>query len=226
MPVVVVNAPQQYAVREFQMNRIKSALAAGVALLALIAHGLVFASPINAGDDPALVGSTVIDFNAEPEGEFASRTFGNFVTFSGVNPLYVESTFADQYGMVGSYLSNQFNGGAFTISFAAPVSAFGFNWGAADQPWTMSLFGANNTLLETINIAAQTDPFAGLIGGLNLSGITSVVFTDQSSYGFDYILLDNLQYVQANVVDVPEPSSLLLLSLGLIGFVAVRRRQQ
>lgn len=208
------------------MNKIKSALAAGMVLLVLAAHSAVFASPIVAVNNAALIGSTVIDFNAEPEGEFASRTFGSFVTFTGVNPLYVESTFADQYGMVGSYLSNQFNGGAFTISFAAPVSSFGFNWGAADQPWTMSLFGTNNTLLETINIAAQTDPFAGLIGGLNLSGITSVVFTDQSSYGFDSILLDNLQYVQANVVTVPEPSSFLLLAVGLIGFMVMVKRMR
>jgi PEP-CTERM motif len=207
------------------MYKIKSAIAAGMVTL-VASFGSAFASPIIARDDPALVGATVIDFNAEAEAEFTSLTVASFVTFTGVNPLYVESTFADQYGMTGNYLSNQFNGGAFTISFAKPVSAFGFNWGAADQPWTMSLFGANNALLETIDIAAQIDPYAGLIGGLNLSGITSVVFTDQSSYGFDYILLDNLQYVQASVVDVPEPSSLLLLSLGLIGFVAARRRQQ
>lgn len=208
------------------MSKVKSAFAAGIAMLALAAHGLASASPITTSDAPALIGATVIDFNTEPEGEFASRTFGGFATISGANPLYIESTFADQYGTTGSYLSNQFNGGAFTISFAQPVSAFGFNWGAADQPWIMRLFGANNTLLETINIDAQVDPFAGLIGGFNLSGISSVVFTDQSSYGFDYILLDNLQYVQANIVDVPEPSSLLLLAVGLIGFVAVRRRQQ
>jgi hypothetical protein len=208
------------------MYKIKSAIAAGMIMLAAL-NGSAFASPIIAGDDPALIGSTVIDFNAESEAEFTSRTFGSFATFTGVNPLYVESTFADQYGMTGNYLSNQFNGGAFTISFAKPVSAFGFNWGAADQPWTMSLFGANNNLLETIDIAAQIDPYVGLIGGLNLSGITSVVFTDLSSYGFDYILLDNLQYVQANVVDVPEPSSMLLLGLGLLALVvAVRRKSK
>jgi hypothetical protein len=208
------------------MNKIKLAIAVGMVML-VASFGSAFASPIIAGDDPALVGAAVIDFNAETEAEFTSLTVASFVTFTGVNSLYVESTFADQYGMTGNYLSNQFNGGAFTISFAKPVSAFGFNWGAADQPWTMSLFGVNNTLLETIDIAAQIDPYAGLIGGVNLSGITSVVFTDLSSYGFDYILLDNLQYVQANVVEVPEPSSMLLLGLGLVALVvAVRRKRK
>lgn len=56
----------------------------------------------------------------------------------------------------------------------------------------------------------------------NWNDLTSVAFTG----GFVYVGLDNIVYTDAVVAAVPEPGSLALLGLGLVGLVAARKRKQ
>jgi hypothetical protein len=74
------------------MKSIKFIVAAAAALT--LASNSTFASLTV--DDPALGGFNIIDFNAETQGSFTSRTFDSFVTFSGANPLYIENTYTSQ----------------------------------------------------------------------------------------------------------------------------------
>lgn len=196
-------------------------------ILAFFSTTGLSATLLTTSGDPALSGATLVDFNSEAQGSFTSRTFNDFVTFSGNNPLYIESTYGGLYGSTGNYLANRSSDSPFTISFSNPVSAFGFSWGAADQPWTMKLFDINNALLDTLSISAQTNPYIGFIGASNNPSISKAVLTDQSSYGYDYFLLDNFKYVQAsNGSTVPEPATFALLGLGAFGFYFSHRRKR
>lgn len=166
--------------------------------------------------DSSLAGAAVLDFNAEPLGSFTSRIFSGAVTFSTINNLVVENTFAGLFAATGNYISNQTNPYPITIDFSAGVSAFGFNWGAADQPWVLEVFDTASNPIGSFNIPAQTYPHAGFIG-VNGGGLTigSARLSNQSDYGYDYVLLDDFKFVSANQNDIPEPTSIALLSLGV-----------
>lgn len=195
-------------------------------LLVLCASTFASAAPVFMTNpvDPSLAGSSVVDFTGEAQGYFSSRTFGGgdvTVNTTG-SDLNIENTYGGSYASSGNYLANGAGGNGFNIVFANAVSAFGFNWGAADRPWTMRLFDASNAMIGSFAVAAQTDPYAAFIGadgnGQTIKSINMVA----SSY--DYMLLDNLQYTASNA-SVPEPTTLAMLGLGMLGLFGARRRK-
>lgn len=171
----------------------------------------------------ALTNASLINFDSAAFGNFTSRDFGGVTVASSTsNGLAIDSTYSGAYAATGRYLTNFGNGGTLTFSFTNAVSAFGFNWGAADQPWTMQVFDIHNVLLTTLNIAAQSGSYAGFIGADgNGSAIGSVKLT---TAGFqDYVLIDNVRLAAANV---PEPGSLALAGLGLAVAIGASRRRK
>ena len=119
--------------------------------------------------------------------------------------------------------------GSFSITFDKAISAFGFygtDIGDFNGNVTLALAGGGITTLtepNTLNGANGSLLFFGFIDP-NTS-YTSVTFGNTSAgydvFGFDdFVIGDRAQVTAA----VPEPASIALLGLGLLGFVASRRK--
>lgn len=100
-----------------------------------------------------------------------------------------------------------------TFTFSTARNGFGFDFAnpvCCDYGSTPSIDGINNP---------ETSGFFGVIYD---TAMTSFVVTSSNSY----MLVDNITYGSGNGNSVPEPASLVLLGLGLIGLGAIRRKQK
>lgn len=201
------------------------------ALSTLLAIAGAQAAPayITNGADASLSGATVLDFESTPNGTtFTSRQIGGITFSAAPGSLYVNADLGSSYGMSGNSLQTYTTPNPVLINFNGNVSAFGFNWGAADQPWKLEIFDAANALLGSFVVAAQTSStgYAGFVG-VNGGGaaIASAKLTHNSVYGYDWVGIDNFKFVQANNA-LPEPASLALVALGLMGAAVGSRRKK
>jgi hypothetical protein len=115
----------------------------------------------------------------------------------------------------------------FQILFSTPVDTVGFDWlSSFDSFLQLDAYNQQGTLLETVTYVGSFTPqglagFAGLqessqIGRLDISYHPN--FDPTRSYNFS---IDNLSFVEA-----PEPSSVVMGGLGLLGAMLLRRRQE
>ena len=152
----------------------------------------------------------------------ADQSFASY-TESGVTfgQGRISSEYSSNYNSTGSYFDN--NAGGFNVidfSFSSPTSAFAFNWGAADETWTMEVFSGASTLASyAINptYGSNNKEYFGFSG----ANITSVRLTAATSG--DWVFIDNLTSVGGAV---PEPASwaMLIAGFGVVGASMRRRR--
>ncbi|MGZ9709896.1 PEP-CTERM sorting domain-containing protein [Glaciimonas sp. GNP009] len=193
----------------------------------LLVTPFVHASQISGVDgfgNPVVPGATsTITFDDQSDATFSSLSTGG-VTFSGVGgSLRTNNDYHSNYNGRGTrYLDN--NAGATSsikFAFAAPVSAFAFNWGASDDVWTLTAFNSLNAAIESFVLPITHGSNAGDYVGLADADISYATLITSTSY--DFIFIDNFT-VAAGATNVPEPTSIALLGLGLMGFAAARRK--
>lgn len=183
----------------------------------------VSASLITSDSDPALSGSTIINFDGTSTQNATSFTFGD-VIFSTTSGTLRIAPFSEGgiFGGSGQDLSttDTANPSSFTITFATPVSAFGMNWGAANPDWTVDLFDSSDNLLESL-VFIGGDSTASFIEfyGASINGISRA---ELATTGYDWVKIDNFEYVSS----VPIPAAVWLFGSGLLGLIGMARRKK
>lgn len=202
-------------------------LKAAFAGLVLSVSGFANAGLITTSTDSALNGADILTFDSELDGLFTSRVFNGEVTISTTgSSLRLDSGFSGTYGMQNKSIKNQ-QGQNYILDFSTTISAFGWDWGAADRSgWVISLFDINTQLISSYNIPAQTSAngYADFYGatGMNISRVTMANLNSG-----DYAMMDNLHYVKSTSIEqVPEPSTLAIFALGIMGLASRRFKKQ
>lgn len=125
----------------------------------------------------------------------------------------------------------------FTVTFSQPVAAFGFfGVDIGDFGGQLSLVITTEdgeeagVVPHTLGASASTGGsviFFGIIAELGDSLITSVEFTSSSGDGDKFAFDDFTVASPEQIIEVPEPSTIALFGLGLIGLgVGLRRRRR
>ena len=207
----------------------------------LLLPGAAFAQPTAGGAPPA--GSTVINFNALLAGTPITTQFAAFgVTISGGACAQSDLTgsgtsFTTPY--VANYL-NQFTGAqcpgasttgfiypALTFTFASPIQYFGVN----------VLVNYNRTIVDDRLFFTTATGSLGLAAAngnavpakfVAIQDVTPFTSVTLSTGGNGVFLFDNLTFSPAAITAVPEPSTWVLMGMGLLalGGVAAGRRKR
>ena len=197
-------------------------------------------------------GQDYVSYGSNTSGGVGSYTDANGTVFTAVNSGYnsnltIEGT---QYGVkpTGSYgavgadfgsdvLSTNYN--SLTITFAAPVTAFGINYGSLGRSFAATT-SADTFTFAISGLGSATEGAAGNINsgtflqnGAGFFGVTSgTAFSSItiSGSGIDNTFYDNVAYgvAPAAVSAAPEPGAwaLILGGVGAMGLALRSRRRQ
>lgn len=185
-----------------------------VASILAVGAQVANADIIMSSTDTLLDGATVIDFGSQALGTYGSLTIGDVTFTANENHLRISDSFGSSYNMTGRHLDNgnSVSDGfsSMRIDFAVEATALGFNWGGADESWSLSAYGASNNLLETYSLPITGS--GGTFVGVSAAGIDHAVLSTGGTY--DWIFVDNFTY---NVVPVPGAFLLGMLGLSVAG---------
>ena len=191
-------------------------------LLSILAAGCLSASA-----------GTVYTFEDLPDAYFFSSGDQNIGTYySGIN--FGPDVTGLSVSRFGGYDSSGFppesgdvviwdaTDATITISFASPLDFFGI-WYTTYDPLTLQAFDSGNNLLDSAVGTPNTDGTTGTTSFISLSdaGISSVTLTSTPGY----FTLDDMTIDSASGA-IPEPSSWLLLALGLLILYCVNFRKR
>lgn len=205
----------------FNAVRTLTLLAAAVCIHA---HASVIEYTDKTAFDNASTTTKTIDFTGLSGGSsyqyYANMLSTSGVTFTSQTSLlfvFKSSFYGPTYGpMQGGEYLNANSSGAITVNFNQAVTAFSFDATSLFQNGTGSVTLSNG----------QSFSFNYVDTGLDFIGFTSDTPITGYTVNSGYTVLDNVTLGAAALpASVPEPGSVALLGLGLMGFVAARRKR-
>lgn len=209
-----------------------------IGTVAMAVSAQVNAASLSDASDAALIGASIVDFESGATGDFVTQSFGG-LTISAVNSAYaspasfsVANDYSGSYNTRGQYHISNFGSEfqSLRFDFASSTTAFGFLFGASDSSWTLSAYGAGNTLLESRTIDATVGSNAGdFFGFKGLGGAqyATLVQSQDGPYatgGVDYVFVDNITVSSVSAVPEPESFAMLFAGLGVVSFISRRKK--
>jgi hypothetical protein len=178
-------------------------------------------TPAQVAAATGLTGGATTTFDDLAATSHSSISGAGVTITSNSGTVLVSDDYPDSYNTFGNSISN--DGYAFNelyFNFAAPVSGFGFFFGASDSPWTLTAYDAANNLLDTLVIPVLSASNAGDFFGIKAGGIAYARLSGLTS---DHIFLDNFTTAAAGPISaVPEPATwaMMIMGFGLVGAMA------
>ncbi len=146
------------------------------------------------------------------------------------------ATYGNTYGSPsGEYAAS--NDGALSVSVTSPTDfnfcgAYFTGWAVDDEYWeqdeestatSITVIGYNNsTFVGSETMSLSTNQYDWL--ATNFVGVDEIVFqTSGTPPDEPYWLMDNFTYNEPCTKPIPEPASILLLGLGSLGILGLRR---
>jgi hypothetical protein len=210
------------------MKRI--ALAFGLALAASVAQAGIIQSVENAGIYTTQVaGATTVNWNDYSCGAYTSCTGdGRLVTGS------VSGRYASPYGVTDTYLTVPYNYSAGAVSLTTPGSYnyFGLYWGSLDLYNSIHFYDGGSL----VGSYSGADIFSLMANGGQSSWASNryvnFLFTEGDLFNRIVLVSTNWAFESDNhafgnvTTSVPEPGTLAMFGLGLIGLGMMARRRQ
>lgn len=206
-----------------------AAAAAAVALVAAApASAAVFVTYVQGGTVTSLPGYTVIDnFNSGVSSTLTSGVAGTDYVIQSVNNS-AGANIPTSSGNGTDYLS-VLGGGAVTLTFAAPIKAFAFDWGSLDIYNHLTISGVG---FSAFTVSPGASPIGNTLANGGQSGVNTngmLVVTGNAGEKFKSITLasgTNSMEVDNLAVAVPEPATwaLMIGGFGMAGGMLRRRR--
>lgn len=165
------------------------------------------------------------NFNGDATGTFTDMDFGDFSVSEAGSSLttairdtssYFDSNHLDFYTTCCNVSDTMF------INFDFTISAFGFDYSNEDPTDDFTVLTVDG---QSFNVG--TSGSNGFFGFTSSTGISTISFVDDAGNGGanTSTKYDNFQYASsiADGIQVPEPTSIAILGLGMLG-LALRRK--